>query len=273
MFHAMDFYKKFSVPPNTEVNLSEHDPDFTGKYDEKEDATEELAETVSQISKLQTVLYAEARKALLVVFQAMDTGGKDGAIRCVFSGVNPQGCRVTAFKAPSHNELAHDFLWRIHAAVPPKGYIGIFNRSHYEEVLIVRVHDLVPKEVWSRRYKQINEFEHLLTENDVAILKFYLHISKGEQKQRLEARLKDPEKNWKFNPEDLNERKLWGNYTRAYEDALSQCSTKAAPWFVIPANKKWFRNLAISKIILQRLKELKPKFPKPPKGLSSIVIR
>jgi PPK2 family polyphosphate:nucleotide phosphotransferase len=269
----MDFYAKFAVPPNTRVNLSEHDPEFTGKYKEKDDAKEELEETVSEISKLQTVLYAESRKALLVVFQAMDTGGKDGAIRCVFSGVNPQGCRVTAFKAPSHNELAHHFLWRIHSAVPPKGYIGIFNRSHYEEVLIVRVHNLVPREVWSKRYEQINEFEDVLAENNVAILKFYLHITKNEQKERLQARLKDPQKNWKFNPEDLNERKLWGHYTKAYEEALSRCSTEAAPWFIIPSNKKWFRNLAISKIILQRLAALKPKFPKPQMDLSGIVIR
>jgi len=269
----MDFHSKFVVRPNSKVNLSRHDAEFTGKYKEKEVAKRELEETVAEISKLQTVLYAESRRALLVVFQAMDTGGKDGAIRGVFSGVNPQGCRVTAFKAPSHDELAHDFLWRIHAAVPPKGYIGIFNRSHYEEVLIVRVHNLVPKEVWSRRYKQINEFEDILAQNNVAILKFYLHISKDQQKERLQARLKDPEKNWKFNPEDLNERKLWPHYTRAYEEALSQCSTEAAPWFVIPSNKKWFRNLAIAKIILQKLKSLNPKFPKPQMDLSKIVIR
>jgi PPK2 family polyphosphate:nucleotide phosphotransferase len=261
----MDFRKHFMVAPGKKVNLSKHDPGFTGDYQDKAQAKKELDETSAKLITLQNAFYADSRNALLVVLQAMDTGGKDGTIRHVFSGVNPEGCRVTAFKAPSQDELAHDFLWRIHAAVPPKGYIGIFNRSHYEDVLIVRVHNLVPKEVWSRRYDQINEFENILTENNVTVLKFFLHISKDEQKKRLDSRRNEPEKNWKFNPDDLKERKHWEDYTKAYEDALSRCSTKAAPWFVIPANHKWFRNLAVANIVTQTIANLKPRFPTPKK--------
>jgi PPK2 family polyphosphate:nucleotide phosphotransferase len=259
----MDFRKRFIVAPGKKVNLSKHDPGFVGDFEDKARAKRELEETSTRLTTLQNVFYADSRRALLIVLQAMDTGGKDGTIRRVFSGVNPEGCRVTAFKAPSQDELAHDFLWRIHAAVPPKGYIGIFNRSHYEDVLIVRVHNLVPKPVWSARYDQINEFENILTENNVTILKFFLHISKEEQKKRLDARREDPEKNWKFNPEDLKERKHWDDYVKAYEEALSRCSTKAAPWFIIPADHKWFRNLAVSKIVTETLEELKPSYPKP----------
>jgi PPK2 family polyphosphate:nucleotide phosphotransferase len=259
----MDFHKNFLIPPQTKVNLSKHDPDFTGKYTDKAQGKLELTSTVEKLAELQNVFYADGRRALLVVLQAMDTGGKDGTIRHVFSGVDPQGCHVKSFKAPNEDELAHDFLWRVHAAVPPKGYIGIFNRSHYEDVLIVRVHNLVPKEVWSRRYSQINDFENILTENNVTILKFFLHISKDEQLARLNARRQDPEKHWKFNPGDLKERRHWNDYVHAYEEVLSRCSTKAAPWFIIPANKKWFRNLAIAKIVTETLQELKPQFPKP----------
>ncbi|MDB6031592.1 MAG: polyphosphate:nucleotide phosphotransferase, family [Verrucomicrobiales bacterium] len=259
----MDFRKRFIVSPGKKVNLSKHDPAFTGDYKDKARAKEEFEKFSAKLITLQNAFYADSSKALLIVLQAMDTGGKDGTIRHVFSGVNPEGCRVTAFKAPSQDELAHDFLWRIHAAIPPKGYIGIFNRSHYEDVLIVRVHNLVPKEVWSRRYDQINEFENILTENNVTVLKIFLHISKDEQKRRLDARRQDPEKNWKFNPDDLKERKHWDDYTKAYEEALTRCSTKAAPWFVIPADNKWFRNLAVLKIVTQTLEGLKPRYPKP----------
>lgn len=259
----MDFQKRFMVPPESKVNLGKHDPAFTGKYTDKAHAKAELALTVQKLVGLQKVFYADSSKALLIVLQAMDTGGKDGTIRHVFSGVNPQGCHVKSFKAPSEDELTHDFLWRIHAAVPPKGYIGIFNRSHYEDVLIVRVHNLVPKEVWSARYRQINEFENILSENNVTILKFFLHISKEEQLKRLDARRENPDKHWKFNAGDLKERRHWNDYTRAYEEALSRCSTKEAPWFIIPANNKWFRDLAIANVVTQTLEALKPRYPKP----------
>jgi PPK2 family polyphosphate:nucleotide phosphotransferase len=259
----MDFRKHFIVPAGKKVNLSKFDPSFTGAYKDKAKAKEELEETSARLRTLQNVLYADSSKALLIVLQAMDTGGKDGTIRQVFSCVNPQGCRVTSFKAPSEDELAHDFLWRIHAAVPAKGYVGIFNRSHYEDVLIVRVHNLVPKEVWSRRYDQINAFENILAQNNITILKFFLHISKDEQLKRLEARQTDPEKNWKFNPEDLEERKRWNDYIKAYEEALSRCSTQSAPWFIIPGDHKWFRNLAVANIVTQALEDLKPRFPTP----------
>jgi PPK2 family polyphosphate:nucleotide phosphotransferase len=189
------------------------------------------------------------------------------------SGLNPQGCRVTSFKVPSAEEASHDFLWRIHQAVPPHGEIGIFNRSHYEDVLVVRVHQLVPKSVWSARYDEINAFETLLGENGVTILKFFLHISKQEQKERLEARLKDSTRNWKISPADLKERERWGDYVKAYEAVLSRCSTTAAPWFVIPSNKKWFRNLVVSQIIVETLERMNPKFPKPPFDISKLKVK
>ncbi len=269
----MNFHKRFQVAPKQTVKLSRHDPEFTGVYKDKEQAQPELEKVLRKLSHLQALHYADGRNALLIVLQAMDTGGKDGTIRSVFSGVNPQGCRVTSFKVPSAEEAAHDFLWRVHQAVPPKGYIGIFNRSHYEEVLIVRVHNLVPKPVWSARYHQINMFEEILAANGVTILKFFLHISKEEQKNRLVSRLDNPEKNWKFNANDLEERKRWGDYTRAYEDLLSRCSRETAPWFIIPANKKWFRNLAVASVIVQTLENLQMKYPKPAKGLSKIVVK
>ena len=203
------------------------------------------------------------KRALLIVLQGLDTGGKDGTIRHVMSGVNPQGCKVTPFKVPAGEETDHDFLWRIHHAVPGFGYIGIFNRSHYEDVLVVRVHNIVPKSQWSRRYDQINNFEEFLTQNNVKILKFFLHISKDEQKKRLMDRIDDPDKHWKISEADFNERRFWNDYTAAYEDALTKCSTDAAPWYVIPSNKKWFRNLAVSHIIAETLEEMDLKLPKP----------
>jgi PPK2 family polyphosphate:nucleotide phosphotransferase len=203
----------------------------------------------------------------------MDAGGKDGAIEHVFSGVNPQGCSVTSFKAPTPVEAAHDFLWRHHDAVPRKGMIGIHNRSHYEAVLVERVHELVPKNVWKGRYDRINEFERLLAEEGTTILKFFLHISKAEQKRRLERRLKDPHKNWKFNLADLKERDLWNDYQQAYEDALEKCSTEHAPWFIVPADHKWFRNWVLSDVIVRTLASLKMKYPPPAAGLNRIVIK
>ncbi len=203
----------------------------------------------------------------------MDTGGKDGTIRHVMSRLNPSGCRVKAFKVPTAEELEHDFLWRVHQAVPPRGDFGIFNRSHYEDVIVVRVHGLKPRSVWEARYDQINAFERHLVENDVTILKFFLHISKDEQKKRIEQRIKDPTKRWKLAPSDFEERKFWNDYQRAYEDALNRCSTKWAPWFIIPADKKWYRNLAVSQIMVEALESMKMKFPKPTFDPSKLKLR
>jgi PPK2 family polyphosphate:nucleotide phosphotransferase len=225
------------------------------------------------MAELQELLYASKKRALLIVLQAIDAGGKDGTIRHVMSGVNPQSCQVTSFKAPTAEELGHDFLWRIHQRVPIKGFFGIFNRSHYEDVLVVRVHDLVPKAVWSRRYDYINGFERVLDDGGVTILKFFLHISKDEQKKRFEDRLRDPAKMWKATLQDLEERKLWEKYRKAFEDAISKCSTEVAPWYVIPADRKWFRNLAVSEVIVQTLEAMDLKYPKPAFDTSKVVIK
>lgn len=258
-----NFSKELRVKPGQKVNLSKLDCDDTHGWEKNGAMKKALKKAVARLDDLQYLLYAEKKHALLIVFQALDSGGKDGTIRHVMSGVNPQGCRVTSFKAPSAEEAEHDFLWRIHKAVPPHGEIGIFNRSHYEDVLVVRVHNLAPKEVWSARYSQINEFEAFLAANNIRTLKFFLHISKDEQKKRFLERIDDPDKRWKISPSDFNERKFWDVYTQAYETALAKCSTDAAPWYVIPANKKWFRNLAVSHIIVEALEELRMKFPAP----------
>jgi PPK2 family polyphosphate:nucleotide phosphotransferase len=213
---------------------------------------------------MQNVLYAESRRSVLIVLQGIDAGGKDGTIRHVMSGLNPQGVSVTSFKVPEGEEKRHDYLWRVHRAVPEWGKIGIFNRSHYEDVLVVRVHNLVPKSVWSQRYDQINDFERMLTENGVHILKFLLLISKDEQARRFKARLADKTKNWKFSPADTKERKFWDDYMRAYEDVLTKCSTDYAPWHVVPANHKWFRNLAVAQVICEEMTAMKLKYPKGP---------
>jgi PPK2 family polyphosphate:nucleotide phosphotransferase len=254
--------KALIVKPGTKVKLSDVDPDDTAGIKNKGEALEVVERNRLKLEELHTLLYAENKHSLLIVLQGMDASGKDGTIRHVMNGINPQGCEVTSFKVPSAEELDHDFLWRIHKAVPPKGDIGIFNRSHYEEVLVVRVHNLVPREVWSERYKQINRFEQILSENQVKILKFFLHISKDEQKKRLRERLADPAKNWKMSLQDLKERELWKDYMEAYEDALTECSTEWAPWFIIPANNKWFRNLAVSEIIIEALESFDMKYPK-----------
>jgi PPK2 family polyphosphate:nucleotide phosphotransferase len=216
---------------------------------------------LERLTELQTRLYAESRRSLLVVLQGRDTCGKDGTIRRVFDAVNPQGCVVTTFKKPTDLELSHDFLWRVHYRMPVNGMIGIFNRSHYEDVLVVRVRHLVPRNVWSKRYQQINDFERMLSENGVTILKFFLHISKEEQKQRLLARLEDPSKQWKFSPGDLGERKLWPSYTAAYRDALRKCSTKWAPWYVVPADKKKVRDYLVARAVVETLQRMGPKYP------------
>jgi PPK2 family polyphosphate:nucleotide phosphotransferase len=210
---------------------------------------------------------------VLIVFQGMDAAGKDGTIRHVMSGLNPQGCTVTPFKVPSAEEAKHDFLWRIHKAAPRLGEFAIFNRSQYEDVLVVRVHNLVPKSIWSGRYEQINSFEKLLAGANVKVLKFFLYISKDEQKERFRSRLKDPTRQWKLSEADFVERKYWEDYLRAYEDALTKCSTPWAPWYVIPANKKWYRNLAVSQVIVEALEEMKMKFPPPSLDITKVRLK
>lgn len=224
-------------------------------------AKEELNTLRDELAELQHRLYSEGKRKMLVVFQAMDAGGKDGTIRAVFQGVNPQGVQVTPFKAPTKEELDRDFLWRIHKAVPGKGMIGVFNRSHYEDVLVVRVENMVPEGVWRPRYDFINQFEKLLYDTGTTILKFYLHISKEEQKKRFQERLDDPAKNWKFSHEDVEKRKQWELYMTAYEEMLSRCSTSYVPWYVIPANQNWYRNLTIARILVETLREMNPQYP------------
>jgi PPK2 family polyphosphate:nucleotide phosphotransferase len=260
---ATNFSKELIIKPGHKVQLRKYDPGDTLGWAKGRATKASLAKTLERLNKLQYLLYADHKHALLVVVQGLDAAGKDGTIRHVMSLVNPQGCRVTSFKTPSAEEAAHDFLWRVHKAVPPYGDIGIFNRSHYEDVLVVRVHEMVPKDVWQERYEQINEFERILHENNVRILKFFLHISKDEQKKRFMERIDDPDKRWKISQSDFDERKFWDEYTQAYEDALTRCSTKRAPWFVIPGDKKWFRDLAVSHIIVETLEEMRLKFPPP----------
>jgi len=248
------------VPPGRKFRLKDRATDDTFEVS-KEHAEEALTRHVDKLQALHELLYAENKRSLLIVLQGMDAAGKDGTIKHVMSGVNPQGCAVTSFKQPSAAELAHDFLWRIHAAVPAKGAIGIFNRSQYEDVLIARVHKLVPKRAWESRYEQINAFEKMLGENGVHIVKFFLHMSKAEQKKRFEERLKNPNKNWKASGADFAERRYWKSYQSAYEEALERCSTKNAPWCAIPSDHKWFRNYAVSEVIIRTLEGLKMKFP------------
>ena len=230
-------YPRYRVEPGTALRLSDVDPDESEHFGRKKDVAPELAHHRDRIADLQARLYAENRRSLLLVLQAMDTGGKDGTIKHVFRGVNPQGCQVSSFKAPSAEESAHDFLWRYHQRVPSRGMIGIFNRSHYEDVLVVRVKGLVPEEVWRPRYAVINQFEQALSLSGVTVLKFYLHISRDEQKRRLESRLADADKRWKFSANDLRERRYWDDYMAAFEEAISNTSTDVAPWYVVPANK------------------------------------
>jgi len=261
-----------TVKPGQKIKLNKIDLDDTGKIKDKQDSYELLAQNIQQMAELQNALYAEGKHALLIVLQAMDAGGKDGTIRKIMSGVNPQGVRVTSFKKPTENELSHDFLWRVHKASPALGMIGIFNRSHYEDVLIGRVRNLVPKKVWQKRYRHINNYEELLVDSGVTILKFYLHISKEEQKERMQARLDQPHKRWKFNRADLLERKLWDDYMEAFEAAFEKCSTGFAPWHIVPANRKWYRNLVISRKIVETLEDMNLKYPQPAEGLDDIVI-
>ena len=264
-----DLARELIVAPGSKIRLADTDPENTHGV-EKAEAAEPLVKNLERLSVLQYLLYAEARRALLVVLQGIDAGGKDGTIRHVMSGLNPQGVKVAPFKVPEGAEKRHDYLWRIHQAVPEWGQIGIFNRSHYEDVLVVRVHGLAPKPVWQKRYQQINDFERMLSENSVRIVKFLLYIDKAEQARRFHQRLEDKAKNWKFSPADLKEREYWDQYIGAYEDMLRKCSTEAATWYVIQANRKWFRNLAVSQIMRQELEGMKLKYPKPVADLSGI---
>ena len=260
------------VASGDKIKLRDIDTRASGDYQNKEETFERLAKLQARFAELQEVLYAENKRSVLLVFQAMDTGGKDGAVKSLMMGVNPAGVHVTSFKAPSTEELDHDFLWRIHHSVPQRGVIGVWNRSHYEDVLIVRVHKLIEKATWLQRYDDINNFEKLLANNGVTMLKFFLHISKDEQKERLQARLDDPEKTWKFNVGDLAERKLWDDYQKAYEDAINSCSTDHAPWLIVPADRKWARNIAVAEVVVEAMEKLKVKFPQADFDPKTIVI-
>jgi PPK2 family polyphosphate:nucleotide phosphotransferase len=252
--------------------LADIDPNTAEHYKKQKDVEKELEKQRDRLVDLQRRLYAENKHSLLVVLQAMDTGGKDGTIKSVFQGVNPQGCQVWSFKKPSDEEASHDFLWRYHQRAPQRGMISIFNRSHYEDVLIVRVKNLVPEDVWRKRYHVINEFEQMLTLNNIRVIKFFLHISKDEQKQRLESRLANPNKRWKFSINDIKERLLWDDYQTAFEDAINNCSTAYAPWYVVPANKKWYRDLVIARVIADTLEAINPQYPAAEQGLENISI-
>ena len=267
-----DLSKRFQVRPGSKVHLSRTDSDDTAGIRNPEAAVPVLAKNLQQLDRLQYRLYAEGRRSLLIVLQGMDAAGKDGTVRHVMSGMNPQACRVSSFKKPTAEEMARDFLWRVHRVVPARGEVGIFNRSHYEDVLVVRVHQLVPKPVWKDRYRRINEFEELLRTAGTRVLKFYLHISRQEQTRRLKERLADPTKHWKINEQDYVERKLWKDYQAAYEEMLEKCSTAHAPWWIIPSDHKWFRNLAVAQIIAEELEDLDPQFPEPKVDLSKIRI-
>ncbi|MGB3204022.1 MAG: polyphosphate kinase 2 family protein [Crinalium sp.] len=265
-------YPRYRVQPGEPIVLADVDPNACEDYKKKKHVAEELQKQCDRMGKLQERLYAENKRSLLIVLQAMDTGGKDGTIKHVFSGINPQGCRVWSFKTPSDEESSHDFLWRYHQRTPQKGMINIFNRSHYEDVLIVRVKQLVSESVWRERYHVINNFEQMLTLSNVTVIKFFLHISKDEQKRRLQSRLDNPDKLWKFSSNDIKEREYWNDYQTAFEEAINNCSTSYAPWYVVPANNKWYRNLVIARTIADTLEAMNPQYPKAEAGLEKIVI-
>jgi PPK2 family polyphosphate:nucleotide phosphotransferase len=261
--HPGDLRKALRVEPGSKVRLDELDPGATHGYD-KGSSESDLKAGLRRLADVQDRLWAEQKHSVLVVLQGIDAAGKDGTIRHVMSAFNPQGCPVTPFKAPTSVEAAHDYLWRVHQRTPGKGEIAIFNRSHYEDVLVVRVHELVPEAVWSRRYEQINAWEQTLAEEGTTIVKFFLNISADEQRDRLQARVDDPTKQWKFRLDDLEERKRWDDYTAAFEAAIERCSTAWAPWYVIPSNRNWFRNLAVADILGDVLEELDPAYPRSP---------
>ncbi|MEM7167055.1 MAG: polyphosphate kinase 2 family protein [Planctomycetota bacterium] len=266
-------HNEYRVKPNETVRLTDWNPSDKSLFDgNKKDRIAYLDDLNARLEELQELLWAEGKHKILIVLQAMDTGGKDGTIRHVFDGVNPQGVKVAGFKKPTHKELAHDYLWRVHQQCPGRGEITIFNRSHYEDVLVVRVHNIVPEEVWSKRYDHINDFERRLADEGTVILKFFLNISKEEQRERLQARLDEPHKNWKFSHADLAERKHWDDYQQAYEAVLSRTSTEWAPWYAIPANSKSYRNIVISKILIDALEELNMQYPAAEEGLEDVVV-
>ena len=266
----MDFRRKLMVKPGSKVRLKDFDPGYHGRHESENEAEDDLKKNVARLAGLQELLYAERKHGLLIVLQGIDAAGKDGTCWHVMTAMNPQGTTVTGFKQPTEAELAHDFLWRVHPHAPARGQVAVFNRSHYEDVLVVRVHKLVPKAVWSARYDLINEFERLLVANGTTILKFFLLISPEEQLERFKDRLDDPAKQWKISDTDYKERALWGDYVAAYEDMLRRCSTADAPWYVIPSNRKWFRNLAVSEIIADTLDDLKMKPPAPSVDIDQI---
>lgn len=266
----MDF-SQYHPKPGKKINLADF-PTRTKDGWEKRDAKEATDGLQERLITLQEMLYAQSEQSLLIVLQAMDAGGKDSTIKHVFGGVNPQGVKVHGFKKPSEVELSHDFLWRVHQVTPAKGMIAIFNRSHYEDVLVARVNTLVPESVWKKRYAHINNFEQLLADNGTKILKFYLHISKEEQRERFQDRLDRPDKNWKFSIGDLPVRERWSEYMQAFEDAISKCNTDVAPWYIVPADRKWFRNLLISQVIVDTLESMNLAYPEPEEGLDQVVI-
>lgn len=266
----MNYGKKFIVEPGAKVRLGKIDPDFSGKHYSRDTASKEIAKDVERMDRLQYLLYADGSQSLLIVLQGLDASGKDGVVRHLFTGMNPQGTVVADFKQPTKEELSHDFLWRVHARTPAEGQVVIFNRSHYEDVLIVRVHKLVPHSVWSKRYDLINSFEAMLVEHGTRILKFYLHISADEQLARFKQRLDDPSRQWKISESDYTEREAWPKYIDAYEDAIARTSTKQAPWYIIPSNRKWFRNLAISRIVADTMDDMGLKVPSARVDLAAI---
>lgn len=260
----------YCINKNEKISLKKFDPQDTSWWQkDKADAKKELKKLRKKLINLQQVLYSENKHKVLIILQAMDSGGKDGTIRSIFKGVNPQGVSVASFKVPTPVELGHDYLWRVHAKTPHTGEIVIFNRSHYEDVLVVRVHNLVPKKVWEKRFEHINQFEKVLADEGTTILKFFLNISKDEQKNRFLERIEKPEKQWKFNPNDIEERKLWGAYMQAYEEVISRTSTPYAPWYIIPANQNWYRDLVIARIIVDCMEKLKMNYPAPVENIES----
>lgn len=266
----MNFSEQFQVRPGRKIKLSDIDSGFTERHEKKADALIDISQYARKLRELQFLLYAEGRRGLLICLQAMDSGGKDGTIRHVLGYMNPQGCRVQSFKVPNQEESAHDFLWRVHKATPERGEVVIFNRSHYEDVLVTRVHQLVPNKVWRARYADINAFEHYLSKSGIHTLKFFLHISKDEQLRRFKKRINDPNRHWKISEADYRERQFWDSYQQAYEDAINHCSTEISPWYVIPADHKWFRNLAISRIVVEYLEGLNMHFPEPEVDIDDI---
>jgi len=266
-----NYRKKFVVNPGSKIRLKHFDPDYHGKHESHKSALPEIQENLKKMDELQYRMYAENKHSLLIVLQGLDAAGKDGVVRHVLTGLNPSGCVSNNFKEPTKVEVAHDFLWRVHPHVPAKGSIAIFNRSHYEDVLVVRVHGLAPEKVWSKRYDQINDFERLIvTENNTTILKFFLHISKDEQLSRFKKRLDDPERQWKISDSDYKEREYWDDYLKTFEDVLTKTSTEQAPWFIIPSNHKWFRDLAISQIIVRQMDDMNMQLPKSTVNLAEV---